>query len=475
MTVLARLHDRVQRWVLRQSTLAQSRVPLPDSSSDEARLLAHTEAGIAAVLERDEVPRSLKPGQLLFVNLGKNKTSAEASVEDYVKGVRTLGPYADAVVVNVSSPNTPGLRGLQRRDILQGLMSDVVGARDSLPKRGQEGRKLPILVKIAPDLDQSQLHDIADAALASGIDGLIVSNTTIQRPKTLLSSPDITNEKGGLSGAPLKPLALEALSTVRARVGDKIALIGCGGIHSGADALDFAKAGASAIELYTSFGYEGVGHPRRIKDELTALLREQGKTWKQVVGTGLDEDGKKAKVPSNEREASRSGGVSERMGEAVASVKSELEGLRRSLGMPELTSTTRTAAPFFQPDPNDTEYVSLLDKVHAVLGHPNEGAGEEAKTFEADSMTRAEALRARLGAALHDPNVPASQALKATGEQSTTTSSSPQSGRLEIANLTKLTEVSPRSSGSKLSTYAEGRVGMGGKAEFNQADRQRVV
>lgn len=447
-------------------------MPLPDSSSDEAQLLARTEAGIAAVLERDEVPRSLRPGQLLFVNLGKNKTSEEASVDDYVKGVKTLGQYADAVVVNVSSPNTPGLRGLQRRGILQELMTNVVRARDALPPRGQ-GRNLPILVKIAPDLDQAQLHDIADAALASGIDGLIVSNTTVQRPKTLLSSPDLTNEKGGLSGAPLKPLALQALTTVRARVGDKIALIGCGGIHSGADALDFAKAGASAIELYTSFGYEGVGHPRRVKDELSALLREQGKTWKQVVGTGLEQDGTKPKVPSNEKEATRSGGAAERMGEAVASVKSELEGLRRSLGMPE-EDKKRTAAPFFQPDPNDKEYVGLLDKVHAALGRGEGGRNgkPEAKTFEADDMTRAEALRARLGAALHDPSVPASQTLLGTGAQATTTSMPPQSGRIEVDRLTQIT---PRSSGSNLTAYAEGRVGMGGKAEFNKADRQRVV
>lgn len=125
------------------------------------------------------LPRSLRPGCLLAVNLGKNKTSAADSNEDYLAGVRLLGPYADVLVINVSSPNTPGLRGLQGKDFLTRLLSEVVAERDNLSV--EQALKPKVIVKIAPDLDEQEIEDIAGAIRGSGIDGAIVSNTTVKR------------------------------------------------------------------------------------------------------------------------------------------------------------------------------------------------------------------------------------------------------------------------------------------------------
>ncbi|KAI0629103.1 dihydroorotate dehydrogenase [Trametes polyzona] len=225
---------------------------------------------------------SLHPGKLLAVNLGKNKSSPPDSITDFVTGVRTFGPYADALVVNVSSPNTPGLRGMQSRTLLEELLAGVTAARDEVAASSPHKHRPKLLLKIAPDLDESELADIAAAVRAtSGVDGVIVSNTTVRRPPGV-SDPNKV-EQGGLSGPPLKPYALATLRTLRSQLPASIPLIGCGGISSGADAFEFARAGASAVQLYTSFGYGGVGIPREVKDELTALLRKEGKTWTQVV------------------------------------------------------------------------------------------------------------------------------------------------------------------------------------------------
>jgi dihydroorotate dehydrogenase len=126
------------------------------------------------------LPKSLRPGRLLAVNLGKNKTSKADDHEDYVKGVKMLGPYADVIVVNVSSPNTPGLRGLQRGESLFDLLSQVVSARDSLPSSRTQDRA-KVVVKIAPDLEEEEIEGIARAVRQSGVEGVIVSNTTVKR------------------------------------------------------------------------------------------------------------------------------------------------------------------------------------------------------------------------------------------------------------------------------------------------------
>ncbi|CAG8511554.1 5276_t:CDS:2 [Acaulospora colombiana] len=217
------------------------------------------------------VNRSLREGKLLGINLGKNKWSDPESVDDYVKGIRTLGGYADVLIINVSSPNTPGLRGLQRKGIFERLLKEAVSSRDEL----KEPRPA-LLVKIAPDLSDEELEDIADAAVHSNVDGVIVSNTSISRPSSLKS--------GGLSGPPIKSLSLRALRKIYQRTNGKLTLIGCGGIDSAEDALEYAKAGATSVQLYTSFGYDGVGKAREIKDGLVKLLKD--KKWTDMIGKG---------------------------------------------------------------------------------------------------------------------------------------------------------------------------------------------
>ncbi|KAE8210685.1 hypothetical protein CF327_g5469 [Tilletia walkeri] len=341
-TVLARLRSRLDRWLLATDALAPSSsaqkggeggaaagldsrtsvTPVPHTAEQLPDLVALDAE--AALLRAGEVnPRppasadsrlSLRPDRLLSINLGKNKTTPEAmAVRDYILGIHALGPYADMLVVNISSPNTPGLRDLQRAEVLGSLLGELVKARDEMVKEQQElasnvscpayspstdskrsdgpvkpNFRIPLLLKVAPDLSESELDDIAEAVKKAKIDGLIVSNTTVQRPRSLLTSHDdpVVNETGGLSGRPLKPLSLRALRHLSSRLeGEDIPLIGCGGIFSGADALEFARAGASAVQIYTSFGYTGVGAPRRIKDELVELLKKEGKSWKELVGS----------------------------------------------------------------------------------------------------------------------------------------------------------------------------------------------
>lgn len=240
------------------------------------------------------MPRSLREGRVLAINLGKNKTSPADSIDDFVKGVEAFGPYADVLVVNVSSPNTPGLRDLQRKGVLEELLAGVVAARNALTS---STFKPPVLVKVAPDLDAAQLDDIAHAVLSTGIDGIIISNTTISRPSSAGTSSSLL-EAGGLSGPPVKPLALAALSALYAATEGKIPLIGCGGIATGADAIEFAKAGASLVQLYTGFIYGGIGLPVKLKTEITEILKAEGKTWSEIIGTSA----RKKKIVVREEE-----------------------------------------------------------------------------------------------------------------------------------------------------------------------------
>lgn len=242
-----------------------------------------------------DVPASLRNGALLAVNLGKNKSSPPDSISDFIAGVHAFAPYADVLVVNVSSPNTPGLRGMQSRTLLQELLSGVTQARDQASASFTEKRKPKVLLKIAPDLTADEVADIAYAVRNSGVDGVIVSNTTVQRPPSLHDPNRI--ETGGLSGAPLKPYTLATLRALRPLLPASMPLIGCGGITSGADALEYARAGCAAVQLYTAFGYDGPGAPRRIKDELAALLRAQGTTWAAVVADAVGQKSWKEPPP----------------------------------------------------------------------------------------------------------------------------------------------------------------------------------
>lgn len=228
---------------------------------------------------------SLRDGKLLGINLGKNKTGDE--VQDYLTGVENFNQFADILVINVSSPNTPGLRNLQGEAKLTNLLTEVVNKRDSLIS--EHKKKTPILVKIAPDLDESEIQSIVNSAKQSKINGIIVSNTTIQRPETLKSPQNLVQQTGGLSGAPLKPFSLQALRTAaKYAKGSDLILVGCGGISSGKDALEFGKAGAKYVQLYTSFAYKGPGLIYKVKKELTEELKKEGKTWEQIVGSDLN-------------------------------------------------------------------------------------------------------------------------------------------------------------------------------------------
>jgi dihydroorotate dehydrogenase len=213
---------------------------------------------------------------IVGINIGANKDSADR-IADYVNGFARLAPLADYVTVNVSSPNTPGLRGLQNKDELTRLLSVL------MESRGRTAFK-PILLKIAPDLDGQALDDIAHTVAASGIEGIIISNTTIARPS--LKSAD-AHETGGLSGRPLFAPSTDILRQMRGRISSNIVLIGVGGISSGADAYEKIRAGATLVQLYTGLVYEGPGLVRRIKQELlTCLARDGFATIADAVGKG---------------------------------------------------------------------------------------------------------------------------------------------------------------------------------------------
>ena len=206
---------------------------------------------------------------IVGINIGANKDSSDR-VGEYRAAFARLALVADYVAVNISSPNTPGLRGLQDRDALERLLSTLTQMRARL------GLSVPILVKIAPDLDGQALDDIADVATRSGIEGLIVSNTTLARPPTLKSR--FAQEAGGLSGAPLLEPSTKILHEMYTRTGSKLVLVGVGGIASGADAYAKIRAGASLVQLYTALAYRGPGIIARIQRELVECLTRDGFT-----------------------------------------------------------------------------------------------------------------------------------------------------------------------------------------------------
>jgi len=212
------------------------------------------------------------PG-IIGVNVGANKDS-EDRIADYVKGVQAMAPVAHYLTINISSPNTPGLRGLQDQGALEELLAAV-----------QESRaKKPIFLKVAPDLNDGDPERIVRAAIDHKIDALIVSNTTVSRPPL---KSRWAGESGGLSGAPLKPLALDALRKFRAASGGEMLLIGVGGIANVDDAWERIRAGASLIQLYTAMVYEGAHIANRIARGLAERLTRDGfSSIAEAVGTG---------------------------------------------------------------------------------------------------------------------------------------------------------------------------------------------
>ncbi|MEV4436309.1 quinone-dependent dihydroorotate dehydrogenase [Streptomyces sp. NPDC049585] len=227
--------------------------------------------GSAAVAERLAARKAVFR-TTVGVNIGKTKIVPEAeAVADYVASTERLAAHADYLVVNVSSPNTPGLRNLQAVDHLRPLLAAVREAAD----RAVTARRVPLLVKIAPDLADEDVDAVADLAVELGLDGIIATNTTIAREGLGLVTPARTVEAigaGGLSGAPLKERSLEVLRRLYARVGDRITLVGVGGITTADDAWERILAGATLVQGYSAFIYEGPFWCRRIHKGLAERL-----------------------------------------------------------------------------------------------------------------------------------------------------------------------------------------------------------
>ena len=212
-----------------------------------------------------------KSSGIVGANVGKNKETVDGAA-DYVIGIETICGFPDYLVVNISSPNTAGLRDLQERENLKMLLGRVLSARKRCSPNPL--KPPPLLVKVAPDLKDNEKHDIAEIVLDSMIDGLIVGNATVERPATLKSKYRI--QPGGLSGLPLMEPSTAVLSDFYLLTEGKLPLIGCGGVASGADAYAKIRAGASLVQLYTALVFQGPGIVSRIKKELAICLRDGG-------------------------------------------------------------------------------------------------------------------------------------------------------------------------------------------------------
>ncbi|KAF3942071.1 hypothetical protein ABW19_dt0203043 [Dactylella cylindrospora] len=223
----------------------------------------------------DTVPASLYPGKLLAVQIGKNKSVSEDDIEGvkaaYISGVKALGAYSDVLVVNVSSPNTPGLRKLQSGNTLTELLSAVVKEARAVNRRV----KPRVVVKISPDESSPQQIDgIAKAIKQSGVDGVIVANTTLRRPDSLVSPGHLVHEAGGLSGPELYEPMKQLVKEYRKRLPRDKEIWASGGVSTGEDALNVLKEGAGVVGVYTAMVYGGVGTIGRIKEEIREIVRQ---------------------------------------------------------------------------------------------------------------------------------------------------------------------------------------------------------
>ena len=210
-----------------------------------------------------------RPAGLVGISIGMNKAQTEPE-KDYVQLIRALGPMADYLAINVSSPNTPGLRDLQKKEPLTALLGRVMEER----ARACGSAPPPVLLKLMPDLDEAQSADIAEVAQACAVDGLILTNTTLARPDTLPAG--FAAEKGGLSGAPVREASTRMIARFYGLTGGKIPIIGVGGVSTGKDAYEKIKAGASLVQVYTGFVYQGPFIAAQICADLIALLHADG-------------------------------------------------------------------------------------------------------------------------------------------------------------------------------------------------------
>ncbi len=223
---------------------------------------------------------SRPPRGVLGVNIGANRDSSDP-IADYVAGVRAFGSLASYLTVNISSPNTPGLRDLQAPDRLNALLESVMAARASL------GRAAPILVKLAPDLHDEDIAPVMQCLLAHKVDGVVLTNTMLSREG--IPADSHRNDSGGLSGRPLFKRSTRFLAKCYLVTEGKLPLIGVGGIDSGAAAIAKVRAGASLVQLYTGLVYEGPTLLPDIKDALVAEIEATGKPLQSLVGTAADE------------------------------------------------------------------------------------------------------------------------------------------------------------------------------------------
>ena len=262
--------------------------PLPQAGNPRPRLfrlsedrgvinrLGFNNAGLGAFAHNLAHRRKVGP---VGANIGANKDSDDR-IGDYVLGLKRLWGLSDWFTVNISSPNTPGLRALQTRAALEELLGRLAEARRALTG------DYPVFLKVAPDLDDDEVETIVEVVAAFGLQGIIVSNTTLSRPETLRSP--LKAEAGGLSGPPLLSLSTRMMGLFhQAGAGHGLTLIGAGGIASGADALARIRAGANAVQLYSAMVYEGPGLVTRIKLDLAARLRAEGfASVSEAVGAG---------------------------------------------------------------------------------------------------------------------------------------------------------------------------------------------
>lgn len=267
---------------------AGTTTPLPQAGNPAPRVfrliadravinrLGFNNAGHAAALER---LRRRSSSGLVAVNLGANKDAADR-VADYVRGIETFYDVAAFFTVNISSPNTPGLRDLQAPAALDELLGRIMAARDALMKAGKPRR--PVVVKLAPDIAEADIEPICARLLAHAVDGIAVSNTTFTRDFLVDAN---AREAGGLSGRPLFRRSTVMLARVHQVTSGRVPLIGIGGIDSGEAALAKIEAGATLLQLYTGLIFEGPGLVGRIKDHLTSAIRRSGvKSISELVG-----------------------------------------------------------------------------------------------------------------------------------------------------------------------------------------------
>ncbi len=227
--------------------------------------------GLEPFAARLSALKTKRAGGIVGANIGANKDATDR-IADYVTGLTRLWGLSDYFTVNISSPNTPGLRALQTRAALEELLGRIAEARGLLKAAGTVD--YPIFLKVAPDLEDGEVEAIVETVKANGLNGIVVSNTTIARPADL-ASPQAA-ESGGLSGRPLLAASTAMLARFHAANNGHLALIGAGGIASGADAMTKIRAGACAVQLYSALVYGGPGLVQRIKSDLAARLRAEG-------------------------------------------------------------------------------------------------------------------------------------------------------------------------------------------------------